>query len=126
MMQFSGIDAVFYYSTTIFYEADVANPELATTSLGLVNVAITFAAVKYMDVAGRKKLLTMSWIGLMASYLLLTISFVWKPYYDFMDSVSVLAVTGVIIFFAFGPGCIVWFIIAEIFPLYARDTAMSA
>jgi hypothetical protein len=88
MMQFSGIDAVFYYSTTIFYEADVANPELATTSLGLVNVAITFAAVKYMDVAGRKKLLTMSWIGLMASYLLLTISFVWKPYYDFMDSVS--------------------------------------
>ncbi|KAL3776006.1 hypothetical protein ACHAWO_001926 [Cyclotella atomus] len=47
----------------------------------------------------------MSWIGLMAlCYLLLTISFVWKPYYDFMDSVSVLAVTGVIIFFAFGPG----------------------
>jgi hypothetical protein len=40
--------------------------------------------------------------------------------------VSVLAVTGVIIFFAFGPGCIAWFIIAEIFPLYARDAAMSA
>mmetsp|Transcript_26840 Transcript_26840/g.65229 ORF Transcript_26840/g.65229 Transcript_26840/m.65229 type:complete len:108 (+) Transcript_26840:1130-1453(+) len=33
--------------------------------------------------------------------------------------------TGVIIFFAFGPGCIAWFIIAEIFPLYARDTAMA-
>ncbi|KAL3776009.1 hypothetical protein ACHAWO_001929 [Cyclotella atomus] len=45
------------YSTTRLpsYEADVANPELATTSLGLVNVAITFAAVKYMDVAGRKR-----------------------------------------------------------------------
>lgn len=33
--------------------------------------------------------------------------------------------TGVIIFFAFGPGCIAWFIIAEIFPLRARDTAMA-
>jgi SP family facilitated glucose transporter-like MFS transporter 1 len=33
--------------------------------------------------------------------------------------------TGVIVFFAFGPGCIAWFIIAEIFPLYARDTAMG-
>lgn len=32
---------------------------------------------------------------------------------------------GVIIFFKFGPGCIAWFIIAEIFPLYARDTAMT-
>jgi len=33
--------------------------------------------------------------------------------------------TGVIVFFAFGPGCIACFIIAEIFPLYARDTAMA-
>ena len=39
--------------------------------------------------------------------------------------VSVAATTGVIIFFAFGPGCIAWFVIAEIFPLYARDMAMS-
>jgi hypothetical protein len=42
-----------------------------------------------------------------------------------MDQLSVVAMTGVIIFFAFGPGCIAWFIIAEIFPLYARDTAMA-
>ena len=33
--------------------------------------------------------------------------------------------TGVIIFFAFGPGCIAWFIIAEIFPVSARDSAMT-
>merc|ERR1711927_113108 len=38
---------------------------------------------------------------------------------------SVVGMLGVIIFFAFGPGCIAWFIIAEIFPLYARDTATS-
>ena len=34
MMQFSGIDAVFYYSTSIFYQAEVKDPELATTLLG--------------------------------------------------------------------------------------------
>ena len=88
MMQFSGIDAVFYYSTTIFYQADVSNPELATTLLGVINVVVTIFAVRYMDVAGRKKLLTISWLGLMASYSLLTISFVCKPYMNFMDSVS--------------------------------------
>ena len=154
MMQFSGIDAVFYYSTSIFYQAEVYNPELATTLLGIINVLVTIVAVKYMDSAGRKRLLTISWIGLLASYAMLTMSFVLKPYYGFMDKVSsafglyvtihmislvqthmqlhfqfyqisVVATTGVIIFFAFGPGCIAWFIIAEIFPLYARDTAMA-
>ena len=33
--------------------------------------------------------------------------------------------TGVIVFFAFGPGCIAWFIIAEIFPASSRDSAMT-
>lgn len=186
MMQFSGIDAVFYYSTTIFYQAEVSDPELATTLLGIINVAVTIVAVKYMDVSGRKRLLTISWVGLLASYAVLTMSFVCKPYYGFMDKVSAALrkrvvtlpevcmdtdslvlilpphrcqssprrvrvcallhvvwhllffapsfaahltnmhnISGVIIFFAFGPGCIAWFIIAEIFPLYARDTAMA-
>jgi SP family facilitated glucose transporter-like MFS transporter 1 len=120
MMQFSGIDAVFYYSTRVFYQADVTDPELATTLLGTINVLVTIFAVKYMDVAGRKTLLKYSWIGMLTSYLLLTTSFVLKPYADYMDQLSIVATTGVIIFFAFGPGCIAWFIIAEIFPLYAR------
>ena len=108
MMQFSGIDAVFYYSTTVFYQAGVSDPELATTCLGIVNVIITIIAVKYMDSAGRKTLLTWSWIGLFMSFSILTMSFVFKPHVNWMDQVSVLATTGVIIFFAFGPGCIAW------------------
>ena len=87
MIQFSGIDAVFYYSTTIFYEAEVDDPELATTLLGIINVVVTIVAVKYMDSAGRKKLLTISWIGLLFSYLVLLMSFVLKPYFGFMDQV---------------------------------------
>lgn len=42
-----------------------------------------------------------------------------------VSQVSVVSMTGVIIFFAFGPGCIAWFIIAEIFPVSARDSAMT-
>jgi SP family facilitated glucose transporter-like MFS transporter 1 len=109
MMQFSGIDAVFYYSTRVFYQAGVADPELATTGLGVINVIVTIFAVEYMDRAGRKTLLTYSWIGMLISYLLLTASFVFQPRFDLMDQLSILAMTGVIIFFAFGPGCIAWF-----------------
>ena len=109
MMQFSGIDAVFYYSTRVFYQADVADPELATTGLGVINVIVTIFAVKFMDTAGRKTLLKYSWIGMLTSYVLLTTSFILKPYVGYMDQLSVFSMTGVIIFFAFGPGCIAWF-----------------
>jgi hypothetical protein len=78
-----------------------------------------------MDTAGRKTLLHYSWIGMCASYVLLTLSFILKPYVNYMDPVSIVAMTGVIIFFAFGPGCIAWFIIAEIFPISSRDTASA-
>lgn len=88
MMQFSGIDAVFYYSTSVFYQANVKDPELATTCLGVINVLVTIVAVQFMDTAGRKALLRYSWIGMCASYLTLTVSFVFKPYCNFMDQVS--------------------------------------
>jgi len=87
MMQFSGIDAVFYYSTSVFYQADVDDPELATTCLGVINVLVTIIAVQFMDTAGRKTLLRYSWIGMCMSYITLTISFIFKPYFDFMDQV---------------------------------------
>jgi len=126
MMQFSGIDAVFYYSTMVFKQAGVSDPALATTGLGIINVIITIIAVKFMDSAGRKTLLMYSWYGMCASFLTLTVSFIMKEKsVEYMDQLSVVAMTGVIIFFAFGPGCVAWFIIAEIIPLYARDSAMA-
>lgn len=126
MMQFSGIDAVFYYSTMVFKQAGVSDPALATTCLGIINVIITIFAVKFMDSVGRKTLLTYSWYGMCASFLTLTCSFILKEKgIEYMDQLSVVATTGVIIFFAFGPGCVAWFIIAEIIPLYARDSAMA-
>lgn len=126
MMQFSGIDAVFYYSTSIFKQAGVADPAFATTCLGIINVIITIFAVKFMDSAGRKTLLTYSWYGMCTSFLTLTASFILKEHrVPLMDQLSVLATTGVIVSFAFGPGCVAWFIIAEIIPLYARDSAMA-
>ena len=126
MMQFSGIDAVFYYSTMVFKQAGVSDAALATTCLGVINVIITIFAVKFMDVAGRKTLLKYSWIGMCGSFATLTLSFVLKEFgVKNMDYISIAATTGVIVFFAFGPGCVAWFIIAEIIPLYARDSAMA-
>ena len=49
-MQFSGIDAVFYYSTMAFRQAGVADPQMATTFLGALNVVLTVIAIAIMVV----------------------------------------------------------------------------
>jgi SP family facilitated glucose transporter-like MFS transporter 1 len=43
-VQFSGIDAIFYYSTIMFRHANVSDPAYATLMLTLVNLAMTFVA----------------------------------------------------------------------------------
>jgi MFS transporter, SP family, solute carrier family 2 (facilitated glucose transporter), member 3 len=46
--QLSGINAVFYYSTS-FFKGIVANPLVGTAAAGTVNVIATYAALKLMD-----------------------------------------------------------------------------
>eukprot|EP00953_Heterococcus_sp_UTEX-ZZ885_P027432 14715-Heterococcus_DN1.PRE.4 len=48
--QLSGINAVFYYSTS-FFKGIVANPLVGTAAAGTVNVIATYAALKLMDSA---------------------------------------------------------------------------
>ena len=125
-MQFSGIDAVFYYSTMAFRQAGVADPQMATTFLGALNVVLTVIAIAIMDRLGRRTLLLISWVGMALSYSVLTYSLaLGQDGATEMHAVSVLAMAGVISSFAIGPGAIAWFVIAEIFPAYAMDAAMA-
>src|ERR1022692_4845423 len=57
--QFSGINAIMYYSTKIFTTAGVGVKDsfAATTLIGLVNLLFTLVAVALMDKAGRRRLL---------------------------------------------------------------------
>ena len=63
-VQFSGIDAIFYYSTLMFRHANVSDPQLATFLLSIVNLAMTFVAMAFMDIAGRRPLLMVTWCGM--------------------------------------------------------------
>ena len=127
-VQLSGIDAIFYYSTLVFRHAGLAQAELASTSLGLVNVAMTLVAIWAMYRAGRRVLLLCGWLGMCAAYLLLTYALVGAQ--SGATSVvthylAVVAMGFVLVAFAIGPGSVAWFVIAEIFPPHARDAAMA-
>ena len=58
-LQLSGINAVFYYSTSIFQNVFPDAADRLTVSVGLLNVLLTVITVFLMDRAGRRVLLIM-------------------------------------------------------------------
>jgi SP family facilitated glucose transporter-like MFS transporter 3 len=66
--QFSGINAVFYYSG-LFFEGVIDNPLVGTTLMGAVNVIATAGALLLMDRYGRRTLIMWSSAGMFLSCL---------------------------------------------------------
>ena len=146
-MQLSGIDAIFYYGTlTLRATAGVAPPQLqlATTALAALNVVLTLLAVDVMDRAGRRALLLRAWAGMAVGYVVLTLALFAARYGDGGDPgdggdggdlgthgaalarvVALCAMAAILVAFALGPGCVAWFVVAELFPPHARAAAMS-
>eukprot|EP00128_Syssomonas_multiformis_P015955 Colp12_sorted_trinity150504_noHs@26012 len=125
VQQLSGINAVFYFSNSIFTDAKVSNPDIATALVGVVNVLCTLVCVWLMDKAGRRTLL-MWGVGMMSVfYLLLSFTFIYRTASDAMSYISIVAVMLLVFSFAIGPGAIPWLLIAEIFPSHGRGLAMG-
>ena len=120
-MQLCGIDALFYYSTSVLRAGGLADPQRATTTLSLANVATSTLAIGLIDKAGRKTLLRGAWGAMALAYALAAAGLLDGN----QDELVVMAMIGVLAAFALGPGCVAWFVIAEIFPPYARDAAMT-
>ena len=116
-VQFSGIDAIFYYSTLMFRHANVEDPQLATTLLSLVNLAMTFIAMGIMEKAGRRALIMCTWVGMCGGFFIIYAAgglgdAGLAP--EFMANLQVLAMVLTIMSFAVGVGNVEGFIISEI------------
>lgn len=121
VQQLSGINAVFYYSTS-FFEGIIDNPLLGTTLVGAVNVLATYAALLLMDSCGRRTLILWSTAGMFFSCVVIVASLL-----QYLSSVSALiAVNVYVVFFEIGLGPIPWLIVAEMFDAKYVSTAMSA
>eukprot|EP00980_Cylindrotheca_fusiformis_P009688 scaffold2141_cov120-Cylindrotheca_fusiformis.AAC.23 len=106
--QLSGINAVFYYSTS-FFEGVIPNPQTGTIIAFSVNVLATLVALSLMDRLGRKTLLSCSAGGMFVCCVLLTFSLLGTlPGY-----VTVVAVMLYLTFFEIGLGCIPFFLASE-------------
>jgi SP family arabinose:H+ symporter-like MFS transporter len=121
--QFSGINAIMYYSTKIFAAAGVGVKDSFTSSavIGLVNVLFTFVAIAWVDKAGRRLLLL---VGLTVQVVALV--GVGMMFHVGSGGLALLiAILGFIAAFSMALGPISWIICSEIFPTKIRGRAMS-
>uniref|UniRef100_A0A2I3H235 Solute carrier family 2, facilitated glucose transporter member 4 n=1 Tax=Nomascus leucogenys TaxID=61853 RepID=A0A2I3H235_NOMLE len=123
--QLSGINAVFYYSTSIFETAGVGQPAYATIGAGVVNTAFTLVSVLLVERAGRRTLHLLGLAGMCGCAILMTVALLLLERVPAMSYVSIVAIFGFVAFFEIGPGPIPWFIVAELFSQGPRPAAMA-
>lgn len=129
--QCSGINAVFYYSTSFFQSAGLSNPVVGTLLASGVNAIAMVATVPMMERAGRRRLLLLGILGMLISALALSAVLIAEesPHVQLKRSMLDTAAIGFVLLFVatfeLGPGPIPWQIGAEIFPEGPRATAMG-
>ncbi|XP_029973260.1 solute carrier family 2, facilitated glucose transporter member 2 [Salarias fasciatus] len=123
--QLSGINAIFYYSTSIFERAGVSQPVYATIGVGVINTIFTLVSVALVDRAGRRTLTLAGLGGMCICAIAMTVGLKLLNTYSWMSYVSMAAIFLFVSFFEIGPGPIPWFIVAELFSQGPRPAAIA-
>ncbi|KAL2329513.1 hypothetical protein Fmac_017094 [Flemingia macrophylla] len=125
LQQLAGINAVVYYSTSVFRSAGIASDVAASALVGASNVFGTIVASSLMDRQGRKTLLITSFSGMAASMLLLSVSFSWKALAPYSGTLAVLGTVLYVLSFSLGAGPVPALLLPEIFASRIRAKAIS-
>ncbi|XP_044485651.1 probable plastidic glucose transporter 3 isoform X2 [Mangifera indica] len=124
LQQLSGINAVFYFSSTVFKNAGVPS-DFANICVGIANLSASIIATMLMDKLGRKVLLLGSFLGMAVAMGLQVIAAT-----SFVSSSRALylSVGGMLMFvftFSLGAGPVPSLLLSEIFPSQIRAKAMA-
>jgi len=125
--QFSGINAVIFFSTKIFESARLQPDEAlyATIAMGAMNVCMTVVSLVMVEKAGRKTLMLVGLAGMLVVCLLLTLALALQSHAAWLSYFSIVLVILFVVMFATGPGSIPWFLVNEVFASNARPIAAS-
>ena len=117
--QVSGINAIIYYAPRIFEMTGLARSSslLSTVGIGAVNFLFTLIAINFIDRIGRKTLMLIGSVGLIATLGLVAQAFYYQHFNGWGVTVYLLVY---IAFFAFSQGAVIWVFISEIFPNEVR------
>ncbi|WLP90010.1 MULTISPECIES: sugar porter family MFS transporter [Gordonia] len=139
LQQFVGINAIFYYSTTLWESVGFSTDDAFTTSVitAAINVAMTFVAILFVDRIGRRILLLGGSIGMFIGLVLACVAFTQsvtttsaegEPMTTLPDPWGVIALIGANLFviaFAATWGPVMWVMLGEMFPNRIRGVALG-
>ncbi|WP_243064641.1 sugar porter family MFS transporter [Humibacter sp. RRB41] len=133
--QLVGINAIFYYSTTLWKSVGFSAGDSFVTSVitSVINVVLTFVAILFVDRVGRKALLLWGSAGMFVGLVLASVSFSQAHTAANGDVTlpqpwGVIALIGAnlfVIFFAATWGPVMWVVLGEIFPNKIRGLGLG-
>jgi MFS transporter, SP family, arabinose:H+ symporter len=121
--QLSGINALLYYSNSIFASAGFSSNSAAlqTVGVGLVNLLATFLGMSLIDKLGRKTLMLIGSVGMVIALS----GVAWVFFTNTHQGLLMWCFMLFIVFFAISQGSVIWVYIAEVFPSRVRSKGQS-
>ncbi|KAH8919329.1 general substrate transporter [Atractiella rhizophila] len=130
--QFTGINAIIYYAPTIFASVGLSGEStsiLATGVVGIVNTLSTIPAVLWVDKWGRRPILLVGSLAMLAVTLVnMSLNIAYEDSWSSHKAAGWAAVTMVWLFianFAYSWGPMGWIYPADIMPVSIRSQALS-
>ncbi|KAJ1526979.1 hypothetical protein ONE63_008524 [Megalurothrips usitatus] len=125
--QLSGINAVFYYSSSVFQSAGLTatQAQYATLGCGGVNFLTSMVAVPLVNGMGRRPLMAFSTLSAVVCLTLLGTAIITINMLSWMAYVATASVLMYVFFYGFGMGPIPYFIGAELFDVGPRPLGMA-
>ncbi|HYW35150.1 MAG TPA: sugar porter family MFS transporter [Balneolaceae bacterium] len=123
--QLTGVNVLLQFNTTILKASGLDTAVLGSTVIGLANFVITIIALSLVDKIGRRPLLIVGTAGVTISLLFIGIMHAFFPPSLLVGYCTLAGFLVFIIFYAFGPGVVVWLAISEVLPLAIRAKGMA-
>ncbi|EGZ11667.1 hypothetical protein PHYSODRAFT_516351 [Phytophthora sojae] len=120
MQKITGINTVFYYSSDLFNQAGLSNARVSTIIIDIVNMLPTLVSGFFAARFGNRRMLLSGLAGMFISAIgvTLSLSFSWS-------ALSILFIATYVGSFGVSLGPLMYVVIADIFPDYARATVTS-
>ncbi len=134
LQQFTGINVIFYYSSTLWQAVGFTEQDSLTITVitSVTNIATTIVAILLIDRVGRKPLLLIGAMGQFACLAVLTVIFAAAPVVDGEPSltgaagpIALVAANLYVVFFGASWGPVVWVLLGEMFSNRIRAVALS-